>query len=386
MEFWELDVIYKIQNWKWRQKPLLLIGPTGIGKTTAAEKLLAGRDIIRFYPINFHDTKNFIQQLDDALKHTSILQMMRTGLPKAVLIENTDEMTTSEKTLLKYLAEVKNPSCPLILTARKPEKRHRELIRSCHSIKILRLDPACASLTTDQKKLVKAGETNIRSLFRNDSSIVRESEDISLLASQILSCKVHSIPNTVSLTEKSILVNTLIENLSNRLEEWICVAADRVLSRIFKEERWDLVKFLDNHILPLILEELKTNGPVKKPTFSMMLSHTSTRALNRKSIVSIYNEMYDDPIITLRKYINYLPDRFRSKPLFQNEKDLYSPQIIGEIHSSATSLPLRHPHLEDSWSLNKGVSTYHEEITGEDDDDEEAAAAASAPLSSPTPE
>ena len=74
MEFWEKDVVGKIKSWNWRQKPLLIIGPTGIGKTTAAEKLLEGYDIIRYYPINFHDTKNFLQQLDDSLKHTSILQ------------------------------------------------------------------------------------------------------------------------------------------------------------------------------------------------------------------------------------------------------------------------------------------------------------------------
>jgi hypothetical protein len=369
MDFWEKDVIVKIKAWNWKQKPLLIIGPTGIGKTTAAETILEGYDIIRYYPINFHDTKNFLQQLDDSLKHTSILQMMRTGSPKAVLIENTDEMTTSEKTLLKYLSEVRNPSCPLILTARKPEKRHRELIRSCHSIKIQRLNPVAELLTSQQRRLIRQGETNIRSLLRKDTSIVRESEDISLLASQILYCRVSNVPNTVSLTEKSILVNTLIENLGNRLDIWIPITADRILSRIFQEERWDLVKILDNHILPLILNELKTNGAVKKPSFSMMLSHTSTRALNRKSVMTIYDEVYDDPIITLARLVPDLPDRFRSKPLFR-KRSMYG-----------------YPDLDDNLFYSTGsgsgsgarAATKSSDDESEDDDDAAAAAAAGSP-------
>jgi len=362
MDFWEKDVVGKIKAWNWRQKPLLIIGPTGIGKTTAADKILEGYDIIRYYPINFHDTKNFLQQLDDSLKHTSILQMMRTGSPKAVLIENTDEMTTSEKSLLKYLSEVRSPSCPLILTARKPEKRHRELIRSCHSVKVLRLNPVAEILTPHQKKLVRQGETNIRSILRKDATIVRESEDISLLASQILYCRVSSVPNTVSLTEKSILVNTLIENLGSRLDLWIPITADRILSRIFQEERWDLVKILDNHILPLILEELKANGPVKKPSFSMMLSHTSTRALNRKSVMSIYDEIYDDPIITLARLIPDLPDRFRSKTLFQ-QRSIYG---YSNLDNQAVA------------SGNGSKSSRRASSHGDESDDDDDAAAAEA--------
>lgn len=379
MDFWEKDVVVKVKAWNWRQKPLLIIGPTGIGKTTAAEKILEGYDIIRYYPINFHDTKNFLQQLDDSLKHTSILQMMRTGAPKAVLIENTDEMTTSEKSLLKYLSEVRSPSCPLILTARKPEKRHRELIRSCHSIKVLRLNPATEMLTPQQKRLIRHGETNIRSLLRKDAAIVRESEDISLLASQILYCRVTTVPNTVSLTEKSILVNTLIENLGNRLDIWIPIAADRILSRIFQEERWDLVKILDNHILPLILNELKTNGPVKKPSFSMMLSHTSTRALNRKSVMSIYDEIYDDPIITLARIIPDLPDRFRSKSLFRHRSVYGYPDLDDEPFYTTAS---------GSGSATSGIARSSRRAASpssgdESDEDDDAAAAAAASSGKP---
>ena len=373
MEFWEKDVVGKIKSWNWRQKPLLIIGPTGIGKTTAAEKLLEGYDIIRYYPINFHDTKNFLQQLDDSLKHTSILQMMRTGPAKAVLIENTDEMTTSEKSLLKYLSEVRSPSCPLILTARKPEKRHRELIRSCHSIKVLRLNPLSELLSPQQRRLIRQGETNIRSLLRKDPTIVRESEDISLLASQILYCRVSSVPNTVSLTEKSILVNTLIENLGSRLDIWIPITADRILSRIFQEERWDLVKILDNHILPLILNELKTHGAVKKPSFSMMLSNTSTRALNRKSVMSIYDEIYDDPILTLARLVPDLPDRFRSKPLFQKRSQYGYPDLdITQNHSTTNTSG----NLSCVTRSSRQATSLSSVDDGSDEDDEAAAAAA----------
>lgn len=315
MDFWNPDIKQSIQKWDY-SIPLLLIGPTGIGKSSCIETLFKDRQIIRYQSSSFRDTKKFLEDIRNTLYHRSILEAFSVSTPKALVIENIDGLTSTEKAIIRFLSNIKNPATPVILTARKPEKRHREIMRACHIIKIMGLDPECGYFNDSQKRRVRSGETNLRSILKDTKKTVHVSEDISVLSCQILRGEITDIPDTLSLTEKYIMVNTIIENLGDRVNTRLRLLADRSFAKIFVEERWDLIRVIDSCVLPNIIEEITVNGPIKKPTFSILLSRISTRALNRKTLVSQRDGVVNNPITNLYAKIESLPDRFRVKRLF----------------------------------------------------------------------
>lgn len=318
MEFWNPDVIQKIKEWD-RSVSLLLIGPTGIGKSSCIDKLFEGRQIIRYQSSSFRDTKKFLEDIQNTLYHKSILEAFSVSTPKAMVIENVDGLTSTEKTIIRFLANIKNPVTPVILTARKPEKRHREIMRSCHVVKITGLNPDCGYFSEEQKVRIRNGESNLRSILNDTKRIINISEDISVLSCQILSGEIKHIPDTVSLTEKYIMVNTIMENLGKRIPQQLRLIADKAFAKIFVEERWDLVRVIDKCVIPSIIEEIEKNGIIQKPSFSVLLSRISTRALNRKTLVLGRNGVVNNPVLHLYDSIDELPSRFRVKDIFAQE-------------------------------------------------------------------
>jgi len=334
MEYWSNDVVTQIYAWDRKGPPLLLVGPSGIGKTTAAETLLKNYEILRYYPTNFHDSKVFLTTLEEVVKHKSIMSMMHIGKAKALLIEDIDKTSSSEKSVLSYIMSLKKPGCPVILTAQKPEKRHRELLRSCYTVRIPYLSPLSPFLTKPMKKAIELGETDLRKVLRllKDPGwkSTKKSEEISELAFQILRGDVTDIPDTVSLTEKSILVMTILENLENTLPEWFMMYTDRALSRIFHDERWDLVRVLDEYIFPHLIREIREKKLfVKKPFFTRNLSYNSTRALNRKTFTEKIGQSYDDPLLGYERMISRLPQRFRIHSLYNTTATGYDLEEVG---------------------------------------------------------
>jgi len=141
---------------------------------------------------------------------------------------------------------------------------------------------------------------------------------------------VTDIPDTVSLTEKSILVMTILENLENTLPEWFMMYTDRALSRIFHDERWDLVRVLDEYIFPHLIREIREKKLfVKKPFFTRNLSYNSTRALNRKTFTEKIGQSYDDPLLGYERMISHLPQRFRIHSLYNTTATGYDLEEVG---------------------------------------------------------
>jgi hypothetical protein len=318
MDFWNPDVKNTISEWD-QTIPLLLIGPTGIGKSSCIQTLFSDRKIIRYQSSAFRDTKKFLEDIQNTLFHKSILEAFSVSTPKALVIENIDGLTSTEKAIIRFLSKIKNPITPVILTARKPEKRHREIMRACHVVKITGLDPDCGYFNDAQKERIRAGETDLRSILQDTKRVVHVSEDISVLSCQILRGDITTLPDTLSLTEKYIMVNTILENLGDRIDPYLRLLADRAFAKIFVEERWDLIRVIDSCVLPNMIQEIQEHGPVKKPTFSILLSRISTRALNRKTLVSERDGIVNNPIVNLYEKIDTLPSRFRVKRLFLKE-------------------------------------------------------------------
>jgi DNA polymerase III delta prime subunit len=290
MEKWDKQSQEKVSSWDPKGPPLILIGPSGVGKTKVAENILKDHHIIRYYPSDFRENKDFLVTIKWVLEQKGVLTMMRAGPKRAILIENISQTTASDKSVLEFLASQKTPSCPIIMTAEKTEKRHRDLLRNCYPVRI----------SVESEDTVTSGANG---------------EEISELAFSILRGETFEIPASVSFTERVVLVSTLLENLGDRIPEWYHIITDRTAKRIFDEERWDLIRIINEYIFPIIFNTIKKKPVTKKLFFTHSLSLSSTRTLNRKSIISLTGTSYEDPVKCLIKQAKAgnLPKRFRIK-------------------------------------------------------------------------
>lgn len=295
MELWDDTTQKKVSEWDPKGPPLVLIGPSGTGKTRGAEELLKDYTIIRYYPSDFRENKEFLQVLSSTLHQKGVLSMMRAGPKRAILIENIGHTTASNKPILEYLASLKSPSCPIVMTAEKTEKRHRDLLRNCFPVRI--------KIRTNETK-----NTSTEQVTHGANG-----EEISEIAFRILRGETDEIPPAVSFTERVILVTTLLENLGERVAEWYHIIADRAARRIFDEERWDLIKIINEYVFPEIFRVVKEKSLTKKPFFTLSLSLSSTRTLNRKSVLALKGTHYDDPVVAIKELSGEgkLPTRFR---------------------------------------------------------------------------
>jgi len=292
METWDEDTKAKVLEWDPKGPPLILIGPSGYGKTRAAEEILKDYNVIRYYPCDFRENKDFLSNIQSILTQRGVLAMMRAGPQRAILIENIGHTTASDKPVLQFLASLKRPSCPIVMTSEKTEKRHRDLLRNCVPVRI----GICEEKGGDVK-------TN------NGAN----GEEISELAFRILRGETDEIPPSASFTERVVLVTTLLENLGSRVDEWYHILADKAARRIFDEERWDLIRVINEYIFPEIFRVIKEKPFTKKPFFTLTLSYSSTRTLNRKSVSELMGTHYDDPVVAMKElsHDGKLPKRFR---------------------------------------------------------------------------
>lgn len=292
MDNWDEDTKQKVLEWDPKGPPLILIGPSGYGKTRAAETLLKQYSVIRYYPCDFRENKDFLNNIKSILTQRGVLAMMKAGPHRAILIENIGHTTASDKPVLQFLASLKKPSCPIIMTSEKTEKRHRDLLRNCVSVRI----GVCKEYAVADSK--------------NNGA---NGEEISELAFRILRGETQDIPPSASFTERVVLVTTLLENLGSRVDEWYHILADKAARRIFDEERWDLIRVINEYIFPEIFRVVEEEPFTKKPFFTLTLSYSSTRTLNRKSVSQLMGTNYDDPVVAMKELLQQelLPKRFR---------------------------------------------------------------------------
>ena len=292
MDSWDEETKAKVLEWDPKGPPLILIGASGYGKTRAAEEILKDYTVIRYYPCDFRENKDFLTNIQSILAQRGVLAMMRAGPRRAILIENIGHTTASDKPVLQFLASLKSPSCPIIMTSEKTEKRHRDLLRNCVPVRI---------------RICKEKSSEI------ENSNGANGEEISELAFRILRGETNEIPPSASFTERVVLVTTLLENLGSQVDEWYHILADKAARRIFDEERWDLIRVLNEYIFPEIFRVIKEKPFKKKPFFTLTLSYSSTRTLNRKSVSELMGTRYDDPVVAMKELSKggKLPTRFR---------------------------------------------------------------------------
>jgi AAA+ ATPase superfamily predicted ATPase len=299
MDFWKDECIQKVREWIPGSKPLFLIGPIGCGKSTTAMKLLEeSYEVVVYYPSDIHNQQFFLESLDAIIFQESILALMKVGKQKAVIIESVETITSAEKLILRRLSTLRNTKSPVIFTSRKLEKRHREIARNSHRVDI----------EMDSLKLEKRNP-DLRCESTDDTT---PSEEISVLGIQILNGSLTNVPISLNLTETSSILEMILENLFETLPEELIILSDRTLARIFQEERWDLVRILNDCIYPNLMEWIQKH-PVCNPTFRKSLSNISTRALNRKTLMSLTHAPLEDPIYLIKTYKEELPGRFRCK-------------------------------------------------------------------------
>jgi replication factor C large subunit len=168
-------VVRWLNKWVIGTKPLLLVGPPGVGKTSLVHAL-ANQFKYDLIEMNASDTRNK-EQLDrliiPVLKNTSIF-----GKPTLLFLDEVDGISGREDTGGKesILNIMKDPSIPIIMAANKRDTKIKELAKVSRVIEFHPVPPRVLLvfldhvLTEENKKLTKE-EKDL--LIRNSHGDIR---------------------------------------------------------------------------------------------------------------------------------------------------------------------------------------------------------------------
>jgi len=270
-----------ILNWKRGNSPLLLAGPTGIGKNLALE-LISEELGLELIEKNASDYRN-VEALESVVESLKQASLFKKG--KVLVIDEAEAFTRKDRGGLSELIKMsKNSSYPVVfITSDLYNQKIKSLKQTCHLIKMSKVN--YISILSLLKRIcddagVKYDETALRSLARQSSGDVRSAlldllilmtkdritsrdiEDVSFRNRQ------ENVFNTLRIIFKTMTVETSVRSVSNldkRPEEliwWIetnlskeyygkdlatafdnLSKADIFLNRIIKRQNWSLLKY-----------------------------------------------------------------------------------------------------------------------------------------------
>jgi len=276
-------------KWKKGTKPLLLIGPPGIGKTTLANLAAKqfGYDMISLNASDFR-SKNRIQEiLNPVLGNTSLL-----GRPM-IFVDEVDGIYGradygGTEALIKILKE---PTVPIILAANSDFSTKMKSIKKV--VKIIKLRPLPPRLvqlylkkilkTEDAKlspgsliKIISESRGDLRSMINSTQAIVTGFEPATEKSFESLDIEsaVNAFFKSNSIDEaRSVLYSLRIDprekinafyssvitsNISkNEMDKMLQIIseADLLYGRIMKTQQWRLLRYLDEILIKLFQKD-----------------------------------------------------------------------------------------------------------------------------------
>ena len=277
-------------KWKIGTKPLLLVGPPGIGKTTLAK--IAGKnfgyDMISLNASDVRNKKNIQEILEPVLGNQTVL-----GKPMIFVDEVDGVHGRSDYGGVEALINIlKEPTVPIILAANNDSSNKMKKIKK--TVKTISLRPLPPRLLRLYLNMVLAKEHvhinpgrlinlilesngDIRSMLNSAQALVTGFEPLTERTFESLDVEegINAFYKAQSIDEARVVLysmridprekinafysSIITSNISNlELEKFLQVIseADMLYGRIMKTQQWRLLRYLDSILLSLYKKDI----------------------------------------------------------------------------------------------------------------------------------
>ena len=368
-------------NGKYKEKPLIIYGNSGVGKTSLAEYIL--KDFTNVI-INVESCKNISSlkdHLDMSLYKKSITMMFtKKNVYKSILFDDLNYLQLNDKNLFKSILDFskeKNINHPVIFIFNSIKHKNIQILyKRCFPICISYTEKQFIDIsnrfflnneTVDIKTLAKKSHYNFNSLKinldfkanvenvesyeesnneleeyikkmfqKNTEMIIKSSySDYNIIGLNILENSPRWIfTSKMGLKKKINLLSEIYEN--NYL-------SDKILTKIHNYSDWDLTKHIIINTILIPIQKLKENVKIDKIDYNKYISKCIIYTHNRKLLESskidyhnlaylydiinrYYNCSFNDKKLYLKKLKEYIQKYDISLKIVEKFSKYYLPQ------------------------------------------------------------
>jgi replication factor C large subunit len=331
-----LIVMKWLSGWVKGSKPLLLVGPPGVGKTTLVHALARQLDY-DLIEMNASDTRNrdqLEQLITPILVNTSIF-----GKKILLFLDEVDGISGREDTggIESIVRIMKQPTIPVIMAANSRDAKIKELAKICKTIEFNAVTPRLLMLLIDHvlkdqnKKLSLSEKTSIVDKARGDVRLLLNSLQAKLSGYDTSANASADIDIAQAIngffgaqneeTARSFLLNAdasyqdprfgmsaeerrkdmlgaLFSSLVSSRIDLVTLAdllevvsrADLIVGRIARKRQWSLLRYIDN-IIAKDLFEKSHNKSIRYNQYSMRWDVMGPIFARSRSLKPILEEM-----------------------------------------------------------------------------------------------
>tara|TARA_B100001094_G_scaffold308043_1_gene340292 strand:- start:770 stop:1978 length:1209 start_codon:yes stop_codon:yes gene_type:complete len=357
-------------NGKYKEKPLIIYGKSGIGKTSLAEYIL--KDFTKVI-INVESCKNISSlkdHLDMSLYKKSITMMFtKKNVYKCILFDDLNYLQLNDKILFKSILDFskeKNINHPVIFIFNSIKHKNIQILyKKCFPICISYTEKQFIDIsnrfflnneTIDVKILAKKSQYNFNSLkinldfkanvenvesyeesnheleeyikkmFQKDTEMIIKSSysDYNIIGLNILeNCPRWIFSSKLDYKKKINLLSEIYEN--NYL-------SDTILTKIHSYSDWGLTKHIIVNTIVIPVKLLQNNIKIDKIDYNKYISKCIIYTHNRKLLDSIKIDYHN------LAYLYDIMNRYYTSNF--NEKKLYFMKVKDYIHRHDISLKI----------------------------------------------
>jgi replication factor C large subunit len=334
-----LLVMKWLSGWVRGSKPLLLVGPPGVGKTTLVHALARQMDY-DLIEMNASDTRNrdqLEQLITPILVNTSIF-----GKKILLFLDEVDGISGREDTggIESIVRIMKQPVIPVIMAANKRDAKIKELAKVCKTIEFSAVTPRLLMLLLDY---VLKHQNRKLSLTEKTSIVDKAHGDVRLLLN-ILQAKLSGYDTSASRnadidiaeaingffgaqneeTARLFLMNadsnyqdprfgmsteerrkdmlgalfsSVVSSSSSRIDLGdladileVLSRADIIVGRVSRKRQWSLLKYIDNIIVNDLFERSR-NKSIRYNQYSMRWDIMGPTFARSRSLTPVIQEM-----------------------------------------------------------------------------------------------
>lgn len=306
-----------------RQRPLMISGPTGIGKTTIVYALRdeLGLELLELSASDFRDKERIERILGGSMSAASLL-----GGQKLIFIDDADAMAKEDRGGVNAILKLITDSpFPVIVAVQDPwDRKIMALRNACTQVDLKRpIAPSIARLLSEiaQKEGIKVSEETINAISENAHGDIRAAindlhassvgqrdrqKDIFRRLSNLFSSRTYADARAASFgdVEHDMLKLWIDENIPNVFPPQDLPAAYNMLSRadifdgrIMSRQAWGFLRYSND----LMTAGVAFSREEQKPSFvrfqfpaylKKMKETSSTRALMKSVLTKIGKKMH----------------------------------------------------------------------------------------------